>query len=225
MAIKRKLSAEYIVGFVDGEGSFTWTRRQLKTGTVLRPVFNICNNNLDILMAIREYLHGAGWITKRQDRKSPNPNYIYTVKNYNEITEIIIPFFDEHPLIVKADDYNFFRKLATEWKPQKRIHVKGYWKKLEKSIVADYKRGLSWKEIITKYDISCPVLCKILERNKLRRRRDNSDLTKEFLKRYLDMGFSRHAIAKTLNIPQTTIYRYAKKYGLTEYKQRFGERS
>ncbi len=111
------LSAEYIVGLVDGEGSFnlrlnTLKRRRAKVE--LRFSLKLRAEDKDILDELKRYFRCGN--VYRQIDKRPNHGlcFRYEVQNRKEIMEKIIPFFEENkPMIAsKKRDFDLFRKIA-----------------------------------------------------------------------------------------------------------------
>ena len=82
--------AFYIVGFVDGEGSFNTSfrvRNDYLLGWKITPVFNISQKERTILSLIKRYLK-CGTIRVRKDGV-----WVYEVDNRNALHGTIIPFF------------------------------------------------------------------------------------------------------------------------------------
>jgi hypothetical protein len=107
------LTADYVVGFVDGEGCFSVSIRPhptVKYGSrfVIGPVFQIYQHrdNLDILEAMREFF-GCGRITS----KGPGSDVMtYAVSGKKDLADKVISFFEKHPLRTdKRADFEKFR--------------------------------------------------------------------------------------------------------------------
>jgi len=93
-----KDKAFYIVGFVDGEGSFNISfkiRKDYACGIQIYPSFNISQKEKDILIWIRNQF-GCGTIRNRGDGV-----YYYEVHSREELREVIIPFFKKYKLKTK----------------------------------------------------------------------------------------------------------------------------
>ena len=110
------LTADYVLGLVDGEGSFavhfnTSKRRRAK----VEPRFCLKLRAEDriLLEELREFF-GCGRIYIQRDRR-PNHSlcYRFEVSNRQELFEKIIPFFDQHPprSPSKQRDFGFFRQV------------------------------------------------------------------------------------------------------------------
>ena len=112
------LSPEYIIGLVDGEGSFTaYVRDPDKGGKTKRRVYveprfyiKLIERDKDILYQLKEYF-GCGSVYFQRDKR-PNHQqcYRYEVFNWKELGNVIIPFFQKHPLrfVSKKHDFEIF---------------------------------------------------------------------------------------------------------------------
>ena len=110
------LTADYVVGLVDGEGSFAVhfnqsQRRRAK----LEPRFCLKLRAEDRI--VLDELCGffeCGQVYIQRDRR-PNHSlcYRFEVSNRQELIEKIIPFFDQHPLRTpsKQRDFAVFRRI------------------------------------------------------------------------------------------------------------------
>jgi hypothetical protein len=99
----------HLSGFVDGEGAFTIQTRKTpwtKFGFTITPEFKISQHkdNGDILKILQKFLE-CGTISI----KSGQPNQLVLVeKNRKRLTEQVIPFFEQYPLIVKKEPFHKF---------------------------------------------------------------------------------------------------------------------
>ena len=113
-----KLTKDYIVGLVDGEGSFTAFVRNSKTNIEqvrrvrIEPRFyvKLIEKDKEVLEALREYF-GCGSVYFQKDTRKNHQNcYRYEVFNRHDLLEVIIPFFRNNPLRFpsKANDFRIF---------------------------------------------------------------------------------------------------------------------
>lgn len=111
--------ANWIVGFVDGEGCFTVSifknekaRRKLKWQVFPEFVVSQSAKNLEVLKIFKEFF-GCGLIVRNKRYDNHNEDmYRYCVRNLNDLKEKIIPFFDEYPLkTTKRYDFEIFKKI------------------------------------------------------------------------------------------------------------------
>jgi hypothetical protein len=116
-----QLSKDYIVGLVDGEGSFTAFVRNLDQSTErirrtrIEPRFyvKLIEEDKSILYELQRFF-GCGSVYFQKDiRKNHKNCYRFEVFNRRDITEVILPFFKENPLRFpsKRKDFEIFYKL------------------------------------------------------------------------------------------------------------------
>lgn len=106
-----KLEAQWIVGFVDGEGCFYVginSHDEMTAGSQVLPEFTVVQHKRDvqILHALKAYF-GCGVV-----RSNHGDRMAYRVRGKKHLLERIIPFFMEHPLKSKKNvDFRKFRKI------------------------------------------------------------------------------------------------------------------
>lgn len=112
------LNAQWIVGFVDGEGCFNLDvhiKSDMRWGLQMQPEFSVVQNEIDIqiLSAFKEYF-GCGSIgINRQDKYGKR--YHYRVKNVKDLQEKILPFFEQHTLKTKKNiEFKRFRTIVRQ---------------------------------------------------------------------------------------------------------------
>ena len=136
----------YIVGFVDGEGSFNISfkiRTDYANRIQVYPSFNISQKEKGILVWIQNQF-GCGTIRNRGDGV-----YYYEVHNLRKLKERIIPFFDRYKLRTKKKiAFEVFSKTIEiissknlEWIDIKNIYV------LREEVVVGRKRKYSLKDL------------------------------------------------------------------------------
>ena len=114
----QKLNPEYVVGLVDGEGSFTIyvrnpdVERKAVRRVMVEPKFYIklIERDKDILYALQDFF-GAGSVYFQKDTRPNHQHcYRYEVFRWEELQTIIIPFFREHQLrfVSKRNDFEVF---------------------------------------------------------------------------------------------------------------------
>lgn len=115
------LTPEYILGLVDGEGSFTVylrnpdERKRVKRRVVAEPRFymKLIEKDKDTLYKLKEFF-GCGNVYFQKDvRQNHQHCYRYEVTNRKDLTEIIIPFFRKHSprFVSKRKDFEIFCRL------------------------------------------------------------------------------------------------------------------
>ena len=105
------LDAQWIVGFVDGEGCFHVGINPNATMTAkfqVLPEFTIVQPQRDVqaLHALKAFF-GCGVV-----RRNHGDRMAYRVRSLVHLTEIIVPFFDKHPLKTQKNvDFKKFRRI------------------------------------------------------------------------------------------------------------------
>ena len=92
-----QLDAQWIVGFVDGEGCFHVginTHRDMRAGVQVLPEFTVVQHKRDVkvLHALKAYF-GCGVV-----RVNHGDRMAYRVRGTEHLISRIVPFFMEHPL-------------------------------------------------------------------------------------------------------------------------------
>ena len=130
-----KLTDEYIVGLVDGEGSFTAfvrspsvsTERVRRTRIEPRFYIKLVEKDKEVLVALKDYFN-CGSVYYQKDARGNHQNcYRYEVFNRKELEEIIIPFFQKHPLRFpsKVKDFGIFCELMQRIKQNEHLTASG----------------------------------------------------------------------------------------------------
>jgi hypothetical protein len=137
--------ANYLLGFVDGEGSFNISfkiRNDYRHKVQVYPSFNISQKEKNILVWIQNLL-GCGTIRNRGDGV-----YYYEVNKLSDLQEIIIPFFKIYKLKTKKIlAFEIFTKILKllsrklEWSDIQNIYY------LREKIVVGRKRKYSLIEL------------------------------------------------------------------------------
>lgn len=114
------INPDYIVGLIDGEGSFTVYIRHPKKFFKNRRVraepkfyIKLVEKDKDILYKLKQFF-GCGSVYFQKDRRRNHQHcYRYEVYNRNDLKKVIIPFFKKHrpKLTSKQKDFNIFCKL------------------------------------------------------------------------------------------------------------------
>jgi len=110
------LEAQWIVGFVDGEGCFHVSvnrHKEMTQGYQVLPEFTVVQHERDVqvLYALKAYF-GCGVV-----RKNHGDRMAYRVRGIEHLTERIIPFFEKHKLKTKKGvEFQKFRKILLKMK-------------------------------------------------------------------------------------------------------------
>ena len=129
------LFSNYLCGFVDGEGCFSLSYRNLSrmaVGVEARPSFSIgqkqSKENYNLLKEIRDFF-GGGSI--RHDGKSC---YKYETRSLDLITKKVIPFFETYKLrTTKRNDFIIFSSICSRMGQREHLKAEGLLRILEDS--------------------------------------------------------------------------------------------
>jgi len=116
-----KLNPNYIVGLVDGEGSFTAyvknpdSTKKVQRRTKVEPRFflKLIEKDKKILDELKKFF-GCGNVYFQKDKRANHQNcYRYEVANRNDLEKIIVPFFKRNSLQLrsKKSDFEMFCRI------------------------------------------------------------------------------------------------------------------
>jgi len=117
-----QLNAQWIVGFVDGEGCFSLDvhlKNDMRWGLQLQPEFTVVQNEVDvqILYALKDYFQCGSVAKNRSDQYGTR--YHYRVKSVKDLHEKIVPFFEQHHLKTKKGiEFKRFRNIVLKMQDQ-----------------------------------------------------------------------------------------------------------
>ena len=131
----RNLNPDYIVGLVDGEGSFTVYIRDPKLPrsksrrVTVEPKFyvKLIDKDKEILYQLQKFF-GCGSVYFQKDNRPNHQNcYRYEVYNRNDLVKIIIPFFKKNKLkfVSKKNDFYIFCKMMKMIVKNNHLNDKG----------------------------------------------------------------------------------------------------
>lgn len=113
----KNIHPQYLVGFVDGEGSFhvaVYKDERMKAGLKFIPEFHISqrSSSKKVLYKIRDQLQ-CGYIKENHARNNRDNTYVLVVRNRNDLLDKIIPFFIKNPLQTeKQKDFILFSRVV-----------------------------------------------------------------------------------------------------------------
>ena len=120
------LTADWIVGFIDGEGCFhigISKHDELRFGYQVLPELTVVQHKRDIslLHKIRTVM-GCGVV-----RSNHEDRYCWRVRNLKNLAEIIVPFFERHKLkSKKAVEFRKFAKVIRIMQKQEHLTENGF---------------------------------------------------------------------------------------------------
>ncbi len=126
---RQELDPGWIVGFVDGEGCFSVAIHQNRNATrnggwQLTPAFQVYQHESkrDVLEEIAAF-YGCGAIYA----KGPNSKVLtYSVSSLRDSAQTIIPFFERHPLRVKAQDFQRYATIVRWMRQKEHLRPEGF---------------------------------------------------------------------------------------------------
>ena len=119
------LNAQWIVGFVDGEGCFHIginKNQTMKLGVQVLPEFTVVQHQVDVqvLHALKDYF-GCGVV-----RKNHGTRLCYRVRGQDNLLHKILPFFEKHQLKTrKRVDFSKFRKVILLIQKEEHLTLEG----------------------------------------------------------------------------------------------------
>ena len=121
--------AEYISGYVDGEGCFSVSfsrRKKLSIGWETKPSFAVGQNydRAEVIELLKKYFN-CGSIRRDYSDKTLK----FEVRNITDLAEKIIPHFQKYPLLSsKRKDFELFVKICKMVQKRKHLKKEGLWK-------------------------------------------------------------------------------------------------
>ena len=128
---KTKISDEYFAGFVDGEGCFYvgfGRREDLPLKWQVITEFHLSQNpkGLNVLEGFRKRL-GCGYIKPNHSKNPRDKSWVLVIKDRKDLTEKVVPFFEEHPLHSKKQaDFKVFAKVLEIINKGKHLRREGF---------------------------------------------------------------------------------------------------
>ena len=120
-----RLEAQWVVGFVDGEGCFFVginPHPEMASGFQVLPEFTVVQHERDVqlLHALKSFF-GCGVV-----RTNHGSRMAYRVRALDHLTERIVPFFEQHPLKSKKRiDFAKFRRVLQLMKQGEHLKREG----------------------------------------------------------------------------------------------------
>jgi LAGLIDADG endonuclease len=124
-----ELDPRWVTGFVDGEGCFSVSvhanpNARSTGGWQLHPVFHVYQHmrHRAVLEALIP-MFGCG----RLRPKGPNSSVLtYAVDSLRDLEGSVLPFFECHPLVVKAEDFSRFAAIVRSMRRKEHLTRDGF---------------------------------------------------------------------------------------------------
>ncbi len=122
-----RLDAQWVVGFVDGEGCFSVAIHAncgAPHGWQFTPVFQVYQHQAYrvVLEGLRDFF-GCGWIRPTGGASSV---LTYGVQTRKDLLTVVIPFFEQHRPIVKADAFDAFATIVRSLAAKDHLRREGF---------------------------------------------------------------------------------------------------
>jgi hypothetical protein len=123
--------AEWVVGFVDGEGCFSvpiFRNHTSRLGWQVQPTFTVVQGERSVdALHLLERFFKCGQVGRHARRDNHHELLCrYTVRKLSDLSLLIIPFFEEHPLVTaKADDFKKFVDIVRMMEESRHLSVDG----------------------------------------------------------------------------------------------------
>ena len=150
------LSADYVVGLTDGEGSFTVYPRPpggCRGGKSYKIechyYVKLQEDDLIVLKKLKTFF-GCGAIYFQRDKRENHTDcYRYEINHFEKIAEKVIPFFLKHKLQTKskAKDFRLFCKIFKMVQKQQHFTEKGFAKIMDLKFQMHKNRARWMREI------------------------------------------------------------------------------
>jgi len=119
------LNAQWVVGFVDGDGCFHIginKNQEMTLGVQVLPELTVVQHEIDqqVLYALKDYF-GCGVV-----RKNHGTRLSYRVRGHENLLHKILPFFEKHQLKTKKRvDFAKFRKVVLLMEKREHLTLDG----------------------------------------------------------------------------------------------------
>lgn len=149
--VKSNIDPWYIVGFVEGEGTFHvafYLDPRMKRKIKVIPEFHVSQSYLRIetLEQVKNYF-GCGYIKINHAKNPKDTTYVYVVRDRRDLLKRIIPFFRKYSLrSVKQKSFKIFSKITESMAKRKHLTRPG----LRNIISQAYKMNIDGKYRIRK---------------------------------------------------------------------------
>jgi LAGLIDADG endonuclease len=123
------LDPNWIAGFVDGEGCFSVSVHRSSMmhrhgGWQLQPAFHVYQHqdHREVLAAMVP-IFGCG----RVRPKGPKSSVLaFVVEALQDLETAVLPFFEQHPLVVKRDDFSAFAAIVRSMRRKEHLTRSGF---------------------------------------------------------------------------------------------------
>ena len=129
--VRKKVSNEYLAGFVDGEGCFYvgfGKRNDLPLGWQVITEFHVSQNpgGINVLEVLKERLD-CGYIKPNHAKNPKDNSWVLVVKNREDLVKRVIPFFKKYSFhSQKRQEFIIFSQVINLINKKKHLNKKGF---------------------------------------------------------------------------------------------------
>lgn len=144
--LRQTINPWYIVGFVEGEGSFHvafYKDNAMKYGIKIIPEFHISQSYLRVstLEEIQNYFK-CGYLKANHKNNHNDDTYVLVIRDRMDLLDKIIPFFRKYPMLsIKQTSFELFSEVVSLMANKKHSEKDG----IIKIINLAYKMNISGK--------------------------------------------------------------------------------
>lgn len=128
---ERLFTTGWLVGFVDGEGCFScpiYRNLSMRLGWQVQPTFAVVQGGSSreaLEEMVRFYGCGRVYVNRRHDNHREDLSR-YLVTRFTDLRDVIVPFFEEHPLrTAKRDNFAKFARIIELMDQRRHLTVPG----------------------------------------------------------------------------------------------------
>ncbi len=128
---ERLMTADWVVGFVDGEGCFScpiYRHRSMTLRWQVRPEFAVVQgeSSRDVLEDLVRFF-GCGKVFRNRRHDNHREDlFRYCVQRIGDLRDVIVPFFERHPLRTsKRDNFDKFAEIIRLMGLRRHLSVAG----------------------------------------------------------------------------------------------------
>jgi hypothetical protein len=128
---QERMRAGWVLGFVDGEGTFSITvqrNREMSLGWQVFPEFVVTQGerSLSALQELKKFFECGHIFRNRRYDNHKEDIFRYCVRKMSDINERIVPFFRQNQLKTsKSEDFMKFVKILEMMKEKKHLSISG----------------------------------------------------------------------------------------------------
>lgn len=121
---------QWIVGFVDGEGCFSISvvrNRTCRLGWQVQHEFSVSqtSSHIGVLEEVAGRFGCGTVIVNRRHDNHREAMARFSVKRRRDLVDVVVPFFEEHPLKIKTSYFELFRSVLQLMEARRHLEPEG----------------------------------------------------------------------------------------------------